>query len=158
MRVGNSGSIGFLPPLPPAPGGPISATLLATFQAVAALEGDNKVLIVDTDLQRTAGTWWESREAEAPHLVEVGGDQIAAVVDAAREKGFDYMFIDTPARRTRQCRRHSNRQFLPSAVPTQHSRHACPVVDRCHGSPPRPRRRFCARLLPAAWCTGPEAE
>lgn len=73
-------------------------TALATSLAVAAVEGRHKVLIVDTDPQRTAGAWWESRDADAPQLVDVGGDQIATAVEIARDKGFDFVFIDTPAR------------------------------------------------------------
>ena len=73
-------------------------TALATSLAVTALDGGHKVLIVDTDSQRTASAWWESRDADVPHLVEVTGDQIAPAVETARDKGFDFVFIDTPAR------------------------------------------------------------
>jgi chromosome partitioning protein len=41
-------------------------TTLAVHTAVAALEDGQRVVIVDTDIQRSATMWSEAREAETP--------------------------------------------------------------------------------------------
>lgn len=73
-------------------------TTLTTCLAVEAAKKGKKVLIMDTDPQGTASTWWESRDAESPALVEVKGDEIPQAIKTAEKKGFDLVVIDTPAR------------------------------------------------------------
>ena len=72
-------------------------------------------------LQRTASAWWESRHADVPHLVEVTGDQIAPAVETARDKAFDFVFIDTPARAEPvNAAAAQAAHFSHSAVPPEH--------------------------------------
>lgn len=73
-------------------------TTLTTCLAVAASGAKRKVIILDTDPQATSSQWWESRDDDAPFLVEVAGDEVQKAVTAAKEKGYDTIFIDTPAR------------------------------------------------------------
>ena len=46
-------------------------TTLAVHAAVAAHEDGERVVIVDTDIQRSATTWSEAREAVAPDAYSV---------------------------------------------------------------------------------------
>ena len=73
-------------------------TTLTTCLAVAARQSGRKVVIFDADPQGSAAQWWESREEDAPALVEVKGDEIAQAVKTAESKEFDLAFFDTPAR------------------------------------------------------------
>ena len=74
-------------------------TTLSTCLSVVAARGKHKVIILDADPQGTASQWWESREDnDAPYLVEVAGDELPQAVKTAKEKGFDVIIIDTPAR------------------------------------------------------------
>jgi chromosome partitioning protein len=70
-------------------------TTLALHLAVQAVAGGRRVALVDADPQRSAADWWRTREADAPELVEVDPGDLAAVVRAAEEAGFDLVVIDT---------------------------------------------------------------
>lgn len=73
-------------------------TTLATNLAVAAWQEGAKVMILDADPQGTATAWYESRDADGPELVAVAGGEIERAVALFSGKGFDLVFIDTPAR------------------------------------------------------------
>lgn len=71
-------------------------TTIALHLAVAAVQDGNRVVVVETDPQRSAAEWWESRTPDAPELVECEGDQIHDVVQAAHDDRVDVVVIDTP--------------------------------------------------------------
>jgi len=75
-------------------GGAGKTTLTVHLAVLAASEG-HSVLLVDTDPQKSTGDWWRARKADEPGLVEVTSDKIPEVLEAAKEAGVDFVFIDT---------------------------------------------------------------
>ncbi|WP_169546511.1 ParA family partition ATPase [Sneathiella aquimaris] len=75
-------------------GGAGKTTLTVHLAVLAASEG-NRVLLVDTDPQKSTGDWWREREADEPGLVEITADKIPNVIEAAKEAGVEFVFIDT---------------------------------------------------------------
>jgi chromosome partitioning protein len=76
--------------------GGVGKSTLVVCLCVAAWQAGKKVLILDADPQGTATSWYESRDETHPELAEVRAGEIERGVQA--EKGFDFVFIDTPAR------------------------------------------------------------
>ena len=70
-------------------------TTLALHLAVIAQATGRRVVLVDTDPQRSAAGWWRARAAATPELVEADTIQIAAVLEAARSDRVDLLVIDT---------------------------------------------------------------
>ena len=70
-------------------------TTLAVHAAVAAHEDGERVVIVDTDIQRSATTWSEAREAVAPQVAPVAAAELDAVMTAARHDAMTLCIIDT---------------------------------------------------------------
>ena len=68
---------------------------LAVHLAVIAAQAGRRVLLVDTDPQRSAAGWWRSRKAEAPELVECDAARLSDVLKAARADGVDLAVVDT---------------------------------------------------------------
>lgn len=69
---------------------------LALHLAALASETDPRVIVIDTDEQKSTSKWWESRGRENPALIECGMDKIDQAIAAARKHEFDWVFIDTP--------------------------------------------------------------
>src|SRR4051812_3119789 len=69
-------------------------TTLATHLAVALGRG-RRVVLVDTDPQRSAAAWWHAREAEAPELIEAGASEIIGAVRALRASGAGLVIVDS---------------------------------------------------------------
>ena len=61
---------------------------------MAEQEG-RRVLLVDTDPQRSLTAWWRAREAPTPALVETTPGELRAVLDAARADGVDLVVVDS---------------------------------------------------------------
>jgi chromosome partitioning protein len=70
-------------------------TTLAVHTAVAAHESGERVVIVDTDMQRSATTWSEARSAEAPAVAPVAAAELDAVMKASRHDAMTLCIIDT---------------------------------------------------------------
>jgi chromosome partitioning protein len=70
-------------------------TTLAVHTAVAASEEGDKVVIVDTDLQKSATTWGEARQHETPIIATVAAVQIDEVIAAARHDAMTLCIVDT---------------------------------------------------------------
>ena len=70
-------------------------TTLAVHLAVIAVQSGQRVLLVDTDPQRSTAAWWRSRKADTPELVECEASQLAGVLGAARADGVELAVIDT---------------------------------------------------------------
>ena len=59
-------------------------TTLAVHTAVAAQESGEQVVIVDTDLQKSATTWGEARQNDTPPIAPVAAASLNDVIVAAR--------------------------------------------------------------------------
>lgn len=70
-------------------------TTLAVHVAVAAHESGERVVIVDTDIQRSATTWSEARLTETPAVVPVAAAELDAVMNASRHDAMTLCIIDT---------------------------------------------------------------
>ena len=70
-------------------------TTLAVHLAVLAVESGRRVLLVDTDPQRSAGDWWRVRKTDVPQLVECAAKRVPAVLEAAANDGIDLVVVDT---------------------------------------------------------------
>ena len=70
-------------------------TTLAVHLAVLAAESGRRVLLVDTDPQRSAGDWWRVRKTDDPRLVECAAKRVPAVLEAATKDGIDLVVVDT---------------------------------------------------------------
>jgi chromosome partitioning protein len=76
-------------------GGSSKTTLASSFAAAAAGEGQ-RVLVVDTDKQRTFSRWFERRRGELPEF-ECRAAPISQAADLILGlKGYDIVIIDTP--------------------------------------------------------------
>jgi chromosome partitioning protein len=70
-------------------------TTLAVHSAVAAQEDGERVVIVDTDPQRSATAWGESRSSDAPAIAPVAAVALDGVMTAARHDAMTLCIIDT---------------------------------------------------------------
>jgi chromosome partitioning protein len=69
-------------------------TTLATHLAVA-LGGDRRVVLIDSDPQRSAAAWGEAREADTPELVEAEAGGIVAALRGIRAAGAGLVIVDS---------------------------------------------------------------
>jgi chromosome partitioning protein len=70
-------------------------TTLAVHVAVAAGEAGERVVIVDTDPQRSASTWGDSRQQAMPVIAPVAAAELGAVMAAARHDAMTLCIVDT---------------------------------------------------------------
>jgi chromosome partitioning protein len=70
-------------------------TTLAIHLAVLSGESGRRVLLVDTDPQRSAGDWWRARNKDLPRLVECAAKRIPEVLRAAQQDGIELVVVDT---------------------------------------------------------------
>lgn len=70
-------------------------TTLAVHTAVAAHQEGERVVIVDTDIQRSATTWREARLADQPAVAPVLAAQLGEVMAASRHDAMTLCIIDT---------------------------------------------------------------
>ena len=70
-------------------------TTLAVHTAVAAHQEGERVVIVDTDIQRSATTWREARMADQPAVAPVLAAQLDEVMAASRHDAMTLCIIDT---------------------------------------------------------------
>ena len=76
-------------------GGPGKTTVAQSIATGLDATKANKVLLLDADPQGTCVDWAKLREAETPLVLAVGSENIASVVEEAREEGFTHVVIDT---------------------------------------------------------------
>jgi chromosome partitioning protein len=76
-------------------GGPGKTTVAQSIATGFDATKANKVLLLDADPQGTCIDWIQLREAETPLVVAVGSENLASVVQEAREEGFTHVVIDT---------------------------------------------------------------
>ena len=70
-------------------------TTLAVHVAVAAGEAGERVVIVDTDPQRSASTWGGTRQQHTPIIAPVAAAELGSVMAAARHDAMTLCIIDT---------------------------------------------------------------
>lgn len=70
-------------------------TTLAVHLAVIAVQAGQRVLLVDTDPQRSAGDWWRARQSDTPRLVECAARRVPEVLRVAKQDGIDLVVVDT---------------------------------------------------------------
>ena len=70
-------------------------TTLAVHLAVAACDAGERVVVIDTDPQRSATVWSSSREAEAPIVATASVGDVDRVLAAARGDDMTLVVIDT---------------------------------------------------------------
>lgn len=80
-------------------------TTLAVHSAVAALEGGEVVLVIDTDAQKSAATWREARTEQLPLVAAVPVSQLHDVMVAASNEGVAYCIVDTAPHATPEAAR-----------------------------------------------------
>lgn len=70
-------------------------TTLAVHAAVAAQESGKRVVIVDTDSQKSATTWGVARTTATPVVATAAATDLVRVLDAAREEQMTVAIVDT---------------------------------------------------------------
>ena len=70
-------------------------TTLAVHTAVAAQEAGRRVVVIDTDPQRSATVWRDAREVASPIVATAAPSDLAKVLKAARAEGMDLAIVDT---------------------------------------------------------------
>lgn len=70
-------------------------TTLAVHTAVAAQESKERVVVIDTDQQKSATTWSQTRESETPVVLTVAALKLGAVLTAAKDDGMTLAIVDT---------------------------------------------------------------
>ena len=82
-------------------GGSGKSTLTRNLAVFVSLEGYD-VLVLDTDEQNTVTDWYKDRPIEkkekSPWVVSTQTAHIGEALSKAREKAFDFVFVDTPGR------------------------------------------------------------
>ena len=92
-------------------------TTLGIHLAVQAVQEGLRVLLVDTDPQGSASTWWQRRAAAVPALVQASGEELSGILDEAGGRGFDVAVVDTAPHSSAQataCARASDWVYIPT--------------------------------------------
>lgn len=69
--------------------------MLAVHIAVAAQETGERVVLIDTDIQKSATTWGEARASEMPIIITSAAAALSEVMKAARHDAMTCCLIDT---------------------------------------------------------------
>lgn len=70
-------------------------TTLAVHTAVAAQEAGEKVVLIDTDPQKSATVWSEARQSETPIVATVAAGDLEKVLQAASHDKMNLAIVDT---------------------------------------------------------------
>lgn len=70
-------------------------TTLVVHTAVAAHEAGERVVVIDTDPQKSATVWGESRAQEAPIVATAGTAELTRVLEVARQERMTLAIVDT---------------------------------------------------------------
>lgn len=70
-------------------------TTLAVHTAVAAQESGERVVLIDTDPQRSATVWSEARQAETPIVATSAASDLEKVLQAALQDNMSLAIVDT---------------------------------------------------------------
>ena len=69
-------------------------TTIAVHLAVTAMLSQKKVLLIDTDPQKSVEAWFDSRAQKEPSLVVINASALPEVLEVAKEE-VDYAIVDT---------------------------------------------------------------
>jgi len=70
-------------------------TTLAVHTAVAAHEAGERVVVVDTDPQKSATVWGEARNQDAPIVATAAASELVRVLDVAGQERMTLAIVDT---------------------------------------------------------------
>lgn len=70
-------------------------TTLAVHTAVAAHEAGERVVVIDTDPQKSATVWGDARTQDAPIVATAAAAELVKVLDAARDERMTLAIVDT---------------------------------------------------------------
>ena len=70
-------------------------TTLAVHSAVAAQESGERVVLIDTDPQKSATVWSEARQSETPIVATVAASELEKVLKAAHQDKMSLAIVDT---------------------------------------------------------------
>lgn len=70
-------------------------TTLVVHTAVAAHEAGEKVVVIDTDPQKSATVWGEARSHDAPVVATAAAAELPRVLDVARQERMTLAIVDT---------------------------------------------------------------
>ena len=70
-------------------------TTLAVHTAVAAHEAGERVVVIDTDPQKSATVWGETRNQGAPVVATAAAAELVRVLDAAQQERMTLAIVDT---------------------------------------------------------------
>lgn len=70
-------------------------TTLAVHTAVAAQESGERVVLIDTDPQKSATVWGEARQVEAPIVATAAASDLETVLQAGRQEKMSLAIVDT---------------------------------------------------------------
>jgi chromosome partitioning protein len=70
-------------------------TTLAVHSAVAAHEAGERVVVIDTDPQKSATVWGETRSQDAPIVATAAAVELLRVLDVAKEERMTLAIVDT---------------------------------------------------------------
>ena len=70
-------------------------TTLAVHTAVAAQEAGRRVVLLDTDPQKSAGAWRDARGGADPVVATATASEMDRVIDAAMADRMDLIIVDT---------------------------------------------------------------
>ena len=91
-----------------------SKTTLAVHIAVAAQEAGERVVVVDTDMQKSATAWSQSRQDAIPPVVTVAPTSLSDVMRAARHDAMTLCIIDTAPHAASDAARVAKRNKWPA--------------------------------------------
>jgi chromosome partitioning protein len=70
-------------------------TTLAVHTAVAAHEAGERVVVVDTDPQKSATVWGDARNQDTPIVATAAAAELARVLDVAKQEWMTLAIVDT---------------------------------------------------------------
>jgi len=70
-------------------------TTLAVHTAVAAVDGGERVVVIDTDPQQSAAGWSDARSQQSPVVVTAAASELERVLDAAARERMTLAIVDT---------------------------------------------------------------
>jgi chromosome partitioning protein len=70
-------------------------TTLAVHTAVAATEAGERVVVIDTDPQKSATVWGDARSQEAPIVATAAAAELGRVLEAADQERMSLAIVDT---------------------------------------------------------------
>lgn len=98
--------------------GGVGKTTLAINLAAAALRSGLSSIIADTDPQQSAYNWYKDRTQDQPlpYVLSSYPDNLPGYIEAARQEGADYFFVDTSpnsSEQTLRVARHADLILVP---------------------------------------------